>query len=123
MPCIHGLDEINCPTCRISNSVLPKTDLVRDNTNNDFLKPMNPHFVKYVKLNAEFENTVKISQDHFKFNLIKPIPTPKLINDIPQFENQFFNKQYSELKIESFDNFQVVKKTELGKSEIELEKE
>jgi hypothetical protein len=23
MPCIHGLDEINCPTCRILKSTAP----------------------------------------------------------------------------------------------------
>ena len=39
MPCIHGLDEINCPMCRLTRASLPNSTLNIKSEQNDFLKP------------------------------------------------------------------------------------
>ena len=47
MVCKHGLDEINCPICRISTSTRPLNDLNSDIVNINPLKTENPFFKKY----------------------------------------------------------------------------
>ena len=48
MTCIHGLDEINCPTCRILRSTLPTNKLQAKKE--QFLKIKNPFFKKNLKV-------------------------------------------------------------------------
>ncbi|MFX1323400.1 MAG: hypothetical protein ACFE8N_00475 [Promethearchaeota archaeon] len=121
MPCVHGLDEINCPTCRISKSTLPndiKSKLKKQN-----LKIVTPFFNNENRLNQ------KISRDltakSFKLNHSSPntIPKPVFINEIPNFENKMFLNRLKELDLTREDNFGISKKIPLESPEWQFKEE
>ena len=113
---------MNCPTCRISYSVVPKTQITRERLDGNSLKPNNPHLSKHDKLNTEFEDTIKIPDKLMKLNTITTLPPPTLINEIPNFENRVFDDRNAELDIEKYDTFKFSKRNQLGNPELELDK-
>ena len=119
MLCIHGLDEINCPTCRILKSTIPLKGISFKKTNflklNDITSKKNIDLTK--KLIDELESN-KVSS---------PPPTriskPFLINEIPNFRNELFLKRFKDLDISKEDNYGITKKIPLENPEWEFEEE
>ncbi|KKN27850.1 hypothetical protein LCGC14_0860190 [marine sediment metagenome] len=121
MTCIHGLDEINCPTCHIFRSTLPMKVLKAKRER--FVKIGNPIFKKnsYLKEGLEKELTNKrINLTHNKFNLI---PKPNLINEIPNFVSKMFLERLKELDLDKSDILGIPKKIPLENPEWKFEEE
>ncbi len=123
MPCIHGIDETNCPICRITESSVPiKYPNLKEVYNND-LKPCNPHLEHLFSENKNLQNEL-FSQNFANLNpgLIKQIPKPNVINEIPSFKNQLFLERLREIDISKSDVFGISEKIELLSSELKVKK-
>jgi len=119
MTCIHGLDELNCPTCRIVNSTLPIKRINLKKTN--FLKA---HELIHRK-NLNIENNLR---DEVLLKKINPTPPnliikPISINEIPNFRNELFLERTKDLDIVKEDNKGISKKITLENPEWNFEDE
>ena len=119
--CIHGLDEMNCPTCRIIRSTLPKNFL--DTNNNPFLKIENPIFRKNYSGDKEILKEILPQKVNINSNPINLISRPNLINEIPNFKNKMLSDRLNELDLTKFDKFGISKKTPLENPEWKFEKD
>ena len=119
--CIHGLDEMNCPTCRIIRSTLPKNFL--DTNNNPFLKIENPLFRKNYHDDQEVLKELLPKKVNSNSNPINLISRPNLINEIPNFKNKMLSDRLNELDLTKFDKFGISKKTPLENPEWKFEKD
>ena len=121
MPCIHGLDEINCPTCRTAKSTFPNNAHGVKRTPN--IKIRNPFFNKNDRLEHKIAKDITAK----KFNIISPpvspISKPFLINEVPNFENKILLDRFQELDISKEDNFGISKKIPLESPEWKFEEE
>ena len=121
MPCAHGLDEINCPTCRIVKSSLPINSL--KSIKSPALKIESPFFKKSNQLQKELSKEVtahRLEINHPSLNLISKPPS---ITETPNFGNKLFLKRAEELDIFKDDNFGISKKIALGSPEWQFEEE
>jgi hypothetical protein len=119
MPCIHGLDEINCPTCRILNSTVPLTGINLKKTN--FLKAVDLPTRKNVQLEKKLMDEIKINKsNHNPPNLVSK---PSFLNEIPNFRNELFLERFKDLDIAKEDNFGITKKIPLQNPEWKFEEE
>lgn len=119
--CIHGLDETNCPTCRIIRSTLPINFL--DTKDNAFLKIENPLFKKNYRDDQEILKELLPKKVNSNSNLINLISRPNLFNEIPNFKNKMFSERLNELDLTKFDKFGISKKTSLESPEWKFEKD
>ncbi|MFX1575010.1 MAG: hypothetical protein ACFFB0_19910 [Promethearchaeota archaeon] len=118
MTCIHGLDEINCPTCRILKSTAPKDSFNINKTHFSHIE--NPSFKKNTKLNDQ------ISKELIAMKLMSFTPSfqkPPLINEIPDFQNKLFLERTKEIDISNEDIFGISKKIQLESPEWKFEEE
>ena len=67
MTCIHGLDEINCPTCRVLKSIVPLKEL--NPKSKEFLKIGHPLFKQNRNLDEQLINEIKRLQKLNNANL------------------------------------------------------
>ena len=117
MTCIHGLDETSCPTCRIIASSMPKTGLNLKDLHLNELKPENTYFKQ------DSDEKKRFIKEAIPESKIKPpisiniVPTPKLLNDKPDFKNRLFNERIKELDITKSDVFKISKKIKLESPE------
>ena len=84
MTCIHGLDEINCPTCRILKNTTPINKL--NKKKDRFLKIKHPYFKKNTLVNDKMLKELNNERLNLKPKLINPIPIPILPNQISNFK-------------------------------------
>ncbi|MFX1419139.1 MAG: hypothetical protein ACFE9N_09495 [Promethearchaeota archaeon] len=117
MTCIHGLDEINCPTCRIINSTLPLNRINLKKTN--FLKAND----LVHRRNLNLENNLS---DELALKKINPTPLnlikkPISINGIPNFQNELFLERSRDLDIVKEDIQGISKKITLENPEWNFE--
>lgn len=121
MTCVHGLDEINCPTCRIIKSTLPYNSL--KSIKSPALKIVSPFFRKDNRLQEMLLKEITAK----KLNIIHPslnlISKPPFINEIPNFKNKIFLERAKELDISKDDNFGISKKIQLESPEWQFEEE
>jgi len=119
MPCIHGLDEINCPTCRILKSNVPLEGISLKKTN--FLQVNNPLSKKNRDLEKKLINEITSK----KVGLQPPnfISKPGIINEIPNFRNELFLERFKNLDINKEDNCRITKKIPLESPEWKFEEE
>ena len=117
MTCIHGLDEQNCPTCRIIRSTTPLKGIRLKKIN--FLKPNEMVSKKSLNLNEKLIDEIKIR----KSNSSPPnlILKPKFINEIPDFRNKLSSERFDEFDISREDNYKVKKKISLENPEWKFE--
>lgn len=122
MPCIHGLDDNNCPTCRIINHSVPNRLLkVRELYNND-LKPAIPDLNYNNSEKEDFINDLVSKNLKFNLNSINLTPKPHLINQIPNFENKMLSERLNEINLDKSDIFGISKKITLDSSELKVKK-
>ncbi len=120
MPCIHGLDEINCPLCRITQASLPKIPLYADSMQNDLLNPKHPLFRQNSNKKQESIDNLNLKRSPL---IPKAISKPNMITDLPNFENKMFLERLNEINIAKSDKFGISKRIPLGSSELKLKKE
>ncbi|MFW9940498.1 MAG: hypothetical protein ACFFFT_05615 [Candidatus Thorarchaeota archaeon] len=121
MPCIHGLDEINCPTCRIIKSTLPINSI--KSMKSPALKIESPFFRSDNRLQDKVLKEItknKMEINHPSLNLIAK---PTLLNEIPNFENKILLERAKELDISKDDNFGITKRISLENPEWKFEEE
>lgn len=123
MVCKHGLDEINCPICRISVNTRPANDLNLEMLNINPLKTENPFFKKHITNKKKLERKVFHIQNTLKPNLIHKIPEINKVNQVPDFGNKIFNEQLENMDISKSDKFGISKKISLTKPELDLKSE
>jgi len=123
LTCIHGFDENNCPTCRITKSTIPIEELNKDSLNIEDLKPHNPFFRKHNVKKNDFESNVFNKRNQLKPNLIQNIPNPTLINNIPNFENKLYQERLNNLKLTKLDNFGINKRIKLDNPNLKLKED
>ena len=118
MLCIHGLDETNCPTCRILKSTVPLKGISFKKTNflniNDLITKKNINLEK--KLIEEITSKKGTSPPNL-------ISKPLLINQVPNFKNEFFLERFKDLDISKEDKYGITKKIHLENPEWEFEEE
>ncbi|MFX1387655.1 MAG: hypothetical protein ACFE9M_10610 [Promethearchaeota archaeon] len=119
MTCIHGLDEINCPTCRILKSSAPLTGINLKKTN--FLKASD--LISKKKINFEKNLIDEITLKKTNPTPPNPILKPSFINEIPNFRNELFLERFKYLDITKEDNYQITKKIPLESPEWKFEEE
>ena len=121
MPCVHGLDENNCPTCRIIKFTLPNNSIKSIKT--PALKIVSPFFKRDNRLQEMLSEDItakKLNITHPSLNLISK---PPLINETPHFENKIFLERAKELDISRDDNYGISKKIPLENPEWQFEEE
>lgn len=119
MTCIHGLDEINCPTCRILKSSVPLNGI----SSKKSILPTFNMLLSRKKINHEKELIDELTP--LKKNIHHPnfITKPSFINEIPNFKNKLFLERSKELDISKEDNYGITKKIPLESSEWKFEEE
>jgi len=119
MTCIHGLDEINCPTCRILKSTMPIKEI--NSKSKDFLKSKHPLFKYNENLNEKLINEIITKKNvlHTPNFLSKP----SFINEIPNFRNELFYERVKELDLTKEDKHGIGKKIPLESPKWKFEEE
>jgi len=121
MTCIHGLDERNCPTCRILKSTKPINTIKAKNVGLPELG--NPLFKKNSELKNEIVKDLVNKRLNLTINPPNTIPKPTLITEIPNFENKLFFERVKDLDISKEDTFGISKKIPLKNPEWHFEEE
>lgn len=118
MNCKHGLEVINCPVCRISINTRPLNDLKPDLLTKSSIKPISPVFYQHFK---NKNNNEELNSGFLKSNFTHIMPIPKMIGQIPNFENRLFLERLKEINITKFDKYGVSKNIPFSKKEFNLE--
>ena len=121
MPCIHGLDNNNCPICRMAKSTIPLTPIHDNTAKIENLRPENPFYKKYLSNKNRLVEDLTKNNNVLHPNLINPLPTPSLINTIPNFESKEFNQKLDELNINRLDKHGVSKRVKLEDPNLKLD--
>jgi len=120
MPCIHGLDETNCPMCRITQASLPKTALKNLSAKNNPLKPEHPLFKGKSATSDDFIENLSLKRSP---SMPEIISKPMMVTDLPNFENKMFLDRLDQINLSKSDKFGISKKTPVGSPELRLNKE
>ena len=123
MSCIHGLDNNNCPICRISKSTIPNTPIAKNSAKIENLRPENPFFNNHLENKNQSEEYLAKNNTILNPNLINPLPVPNLINKIPNFENKDFIKKLNELDIKGLDTHGISMKVNLESPKVKLDED
>ena len=121
MTCVHGLDEINCPTCRIIKSTLPYNSIKSIET--PALKIVSPFFNRDNRLQEKLLNDITAKKMNISHPSLNLIPKPPSINEAPNFENKMFLERAKELDISKDDKFGFSKTIPLESTEWQFEEE
>lgn len=123
MPCIHGLEDNNCPICRISDSTLPIKRINENLMKKDDLNSFSHLFNKKLSGNMDFIEDISVNRNNLRPNLINDLPKPNFINSIPNFANKLFLERIDNLSSEKSNNLGLTMKNSLKKPELNLEEE
>ena len=118
---MHGLENNNCPICRMTKSTVPRTPILNNKDKNVNLRPENPFFKKHLSNKNQTEDILTKRNELLRPQIINPIPMPNLLNPIPNFENNELMKRLDELDIERWDTFGISKKVKLEKPHLKLD--
>jgi len=121
MSCIHGLDNNNCPICRISRATIPNTLIAKKSVKIENLRPENPFFQNHIENKKQSEEYLTKKNTLLSPNLINPLPVPNLINRIPNFENKDFMKKLDALNLKGLDTHGISKKIKLESPMVKLD--
>ena len=84
MSCIHGLEESNCPNCRILKSTVPFKGLNPQKTR--LINITNPLFQKNRNIDERVRKDLVGRRLDLTPDLLNRVPHPTLFNAIPNFE-------------------------------------
>jgi DNA phosphorothioation-dependent restriction protein DptG len=107
----------------MTKATVPRNPIADNTVKIEDLRPENPFYKKYLanknKTETDLNNRGNLLQPH----LINPLPTPNLINNLPNFENKEFVNNLNELNIEKWDKYGVSKKVKLESPNLKLDDE
>ena len=86
MTCIHGLDEINCPTCRLIRSIMPLNPISKIEHNKKDFRSKNTLFEENNSLKNNFYKDIK-KNNVSNLNLLQKIPELTKFGEIPNNSN------------------------------------
>lgn len=118
MTCIHGLDDINCPICRMDRNSEPKSGLKPSSPE---LKATSPQLLKDSKKKYQLHSNLNPLKVKPNIKLINPPSNPLLLNQLPSFKNKLFQERLDALDLGKLDKFGISKKTTLENPEYKLE--
>jgi len=121
MPCVHGLDENNCPTCRIVKFTLPNNSF--KSIKSPALKIVSPFFKRDNRFQEILSKDITVKKLNITHPSLNLISKPPFINEVPNFENRIFLERAKELDILKDDNYGISKKIPLENPEWQLEEE
>jgi len=121
MPCIHGLDEINCPTCRIIRFTLPQNGIKIDSQTK--LKAEYPFFQANSKDEETLIKELKPNLPAMHKHSINMLSPPNLLNKLPDFENRTLLERIEQIGVSKSNIFDLSKKHEIASPELKLNKE
>ncbi|MFX0023819.1 MAG: hypothetical protein ACFE9S_15945 [Candidatus Hermodarchaeota archaeon] len=119
MPCIHGLEELTCPTCRILKSTVPLKGI--DLQKSTIPSISNSFSRKNINLEKQLINEISLKNKSPQPPSL--ISKPRFINEIPNFGNKLFLERTKELDITKEDNYAITKKIPLENPEWQFEEE
>ena len=121
MLCIHGLDESECPICRINRITIPPISATLRKNYKNKLKAESPYFKKHLALKNDFENNL-INRNKFSPPIFADLlPRINGMNFKPRRYNTALLKKLDKHSLEHLDKFDILKKVELKKPEFDLE--
>ena len=118
---MHGLDDYNCPICRMSSSTFPINPINKTILKKNALNSFNHLFKNKLSGNMDFDDDISMPRNNVRLNLINDFPKPNLINSIPSFENKLFIERINSLRIEKPNDLKISKKISLENPELNLE--
>ena len=121
MTCIHGLEEINCPTCHKIRSSMPPKGLRLKNANFPNANELSSN--KKFNLNESLIEEIQIKNKNLLNPPINPILKPKFINEIPNLRDQILFERINDLDILKEDKYGITKKIPLENPEWKFEEE
>jgi hypothetical protein len=113
MTCIHGLDQANCPICRIEKAMVPSNSRKIEKLYENPLDPKNPFLNENGGKNKEIEEQLKLKRlnaNKDKFIIPK---VPQSFNKLPDFKNQMFLERLKEIDITKSKDFKIPEKKTL----------
>ncbi|MBN1802368.1 MAG: hypothetical protein JW891_12730 [Candidatus Lokiarchaeota archaeon] len=120
MTCTHGLDDNNCPICRIVRSTAPNTDLDLKNVRKNPLKPVFNKKKEDNSIKREILPSLMRDKILLRANSINLVPDMKSLNSIPTFENRIFLERIEELDLGNIDRYKISRKERLTSPELNL---
>jgi len=120
MRCIHGLDEVNCPICRMTISTLPRKFLESKDPRENKLRPQTLRYEKNVKKQNTLKHRLPQKEQFAGLKQINSIPKTPFLRDIPNFKNRMFEKRLKEIDISNPDSFNISKKVQFPDAELDL---
>jgi len=114
MTCKHGLEEINCPICRVTSETVPKFNSKIHELYQNELKPINPHLEKSTQKKKEFNKDLKATNVHKEKTFSHNFPNlGQNLNPIPDFKNRMFQERMDEIDITKSKKYEYLKKKEI----------
>jgi len=107
----------------MTKSTVPLTPIINNTVKTENLRPENPFYKKYLANKNQTEEDLTKNNNLLQPHLINPLPTPNLINKIPNFENKGFINKLDELDIERLDKYGISKKVKLESSDLKLDED
>ncbi len=123
MACIHGLENNNCPICRISRSTFPINSINKIDLKKNELSPFKNLFRNKLSTDMTFKDDISNISRNYRPNLIYDFPKPNLINSIPNFENKLFLERIDNISIEKPNDLRRSRKISLENPELKLDEE
>ncbi|MHA1292838.1 MAG: hypothetical protein ACTSQJ_09250 [Promethearchaeota archaeon] len=123
MVCIHGLDEINCPTCRIIRFSAPINAIKIKNFHQHPLKLNDFMSINNLGNEKDFDKEIMNFKRIFKAPKEKMFFKKPSFVELPNFQNNLFLERLKEIDIKKIDHFEISKKIPLETSEWKFEKE
>jgi len=105
----------------MTKSTVPRTPILNKAEKIENIRPENPFFKNYLSNKNQTEDYLTKSNKLLQPHIINPLPSPNLINTIPNFENKELMKKLDDLDIERWDSYGISKKVKLEKPNLKLD--
>ncbi|MBD3194135.1 MAG: hypothetical protein GF317_03710 [Candidatus Lokiarchaeota archaeon] len=122
MTCIHGLDEINCPICRLNTHNFPNNGLKIKDARQNPLKPKNPFYSTFLNQERKIKPNLK-GLNNLELEKVSDVEKSHFIKKIPNFSNNMFSKRMKEIDLGNPDKFGISKKISLENPEWKFDSE
>ena len=102
---------------------LPEEQKKLDSRNINYLKPEHPVFRQSYKKKDEFEKDLMLTREPMTPKFINPIMKPRMLNELPSFENSMFQERMKEIDLDKSDIFGITKRITLESPEWKFKEE
>jgi hypothetical protein len=124
MVCIHGLNEENCPICRLSKHTYPNKFLQNlKNIENPLRESLEQSIRTDFKKPPNLKKKLTSKNSFFHLRGITSFSKAPFINELPEFKNTMFIKRMNEIDINNPNKYQLSKKIPLESPDWKLKTE